>query len=105
MSSQPAGAQRAAALGRPEGRMSRFWDGLRWLLAGVAFAACVALAIATAAIRTSNVKARARLQVLAERFEATGVAPAAARSDYRAACELPALVARWLEVEERLTAR
>ena len=46
---------------------------MRWALAGLAFAALVGLAVATAAVKATNVAARARLQALEQRILFHGV--------------------------------
>lgn len=73
---------------------------MRWLIAGLAFAAVVGLAVATASIRVGNVAVRARIQQLEDRIETFAVSTEALRERYRRATRPEDLLRMWRELEE-----
>ena len=75
---------------------------MRWFLAGLAFAAVVALAIATAAIDARNVHRRQRLQWLAERLEASRIALVAEELRFEEATSLRSLVGHWMRLQREI---
>lgn len=75
---------------------------MRWFLAGLAFAAVVALAIATAAIDARNVHRRQRIQRIAERLEAGRVALVTEQLRFRDATSLSKLVEHWLRLQAEI---
>ena len=77
---------------------------MRWVIAGLAFAAVVGLAVATAAIEADSVRIRQRMQFAAEWRDAIAVELIADRLDYRRMTELSNLVARWLALQAELDA-
>ena len=74
---------------------------MKWLFAGLTFAAVVALAVATAAMRAENIDARARLLLLTERIDAARVRLSAERSRCRDATRPEELIRRWQELIDR----
>ncbi|MBK8975352.1 MAG: hypothetical protein IPM29_05465 [Planctomycetes bacterium] len=78
---------------------------MKWLLAGLAFAAVVGLAVATAAVRAHNIAERAALQRLAERLEGARIEAAGERARLARACELRELIQRWRECRQRIEGR
>ncbi len=73
---------------------------MRWGLAGVCFAALVAVTVATAALRARNTAARARIQRLEWRI--SGCAVEAARRDFavQAATDAARLARMWRAVQD-----
>ena len=78
---------------------------MKWFIAGLAFAAIVGLAIATAAIQVGNVHARARIALVAERLDAARIGVEAERIRFRDACRIERLVALWRSFEATLAER
>ena len=72
---------------------------MRWFLAGLAFAAVVALAVGTAAIDARNVHHRHRVQRLADRLEAAQITLVAQQLRFGEATALPNVVAHWLRLQ------
>ncbi|MFO1050978.1 MAG: hypothetical protein U1F36_02030 [Planctomycetota bacterium] len=78
---------------------------MKWMVAGLAFAAIVGLAIATAAIQVENVRSRARIARLAERLDAARVGCEADRIRFREAARVDRLIALWHRFEDVLAER
>ena len=74
---------------------------MKWILAGLCFALLVALAVATAAIRTTNVAIRARLQRTSEQLEARLVSHQRELARHRAASGPAQLRESWAIIVER----
>jgi len=68
---------------------------MRWLFAAFAFALLVALAIATVAIKVTNVHQRRRLESFASAHVAQSVEFARCREELRADTSRAALAMRW----------
>jgi hypothetical protein len=78
---------------------------MRWFVAGLAFAAFVGLAVATASLRSHNVHARASIQRLTERLEAVHVQLAAERVRFAEATRPDELLRHWRRLEREMGQR
>ncbi len=74
---------------------------MKWILAGLCFALLMALAVATVAIRTTNVSIRARLQKAAEELEGRRVSHERVLARYRAVSGPAQLRRNWAIIVER----
>ena len=73
---------------------------MRWLLAAAAFAVVIGLALATTAIRVSNVHAKARIELLERRILANSVERAGRDLATREAADPARLASIWRDMLE-----
>ncbi len=74
---------------------------MKWFLAGLCFALLVVLAVATAAIRTTNISIRARLQATSELLEGRRVSHQRVLVRFRAVSGPSQLRRNWAIIVER----
>jgi hypothetical protein len=74
---------------------------MKWVLAGLLFAAVVGLAVTTAAIEVTNVRTRARIQASVDLRQALVIAREAERMRWSQSADPARLTRYWLERQEQ----